>query len=101
MPTIVATTASLVASEIPPTQGVYATFLPENATPPASQTPEALVQSAGGSTARTVIEIQPIPNGPILLRSGLQLRKVVEVGTGNIRLGHNPLSDKIYFLNPA
>lgn len=101
MPTVVPATVSVIVSEIAPTQGVYATDLPENATPPASQTPEAIAQSAGGSTARTVTETQPIPNGPILLRSGLQLRKVAEVGTGNIRLVHNPLNGEIYFLNPS
>ncbi len=101
MPTVVPATVRVIASEIAPTQGVDAIALPQTKTFPASQTPAAITKSAGASSARTVTETQPIPKGPILLRSGLQLRKVADVGTGNIRLVQNPLNGEVYFLNPS
>ena len=74
---------------------------PQTPIPHASQTPAVAAKSTGNGDTRTAVESQPVPEGPVLLRSGMQLRKVADVGTGNIRLVHNPQSDKIYFLNPA
>jgi len=45
-------------------------------------------------------ESQPIAKGPTLLREGLTLRKVMEVGGGSVRLERNPVSGDMYLLNP-
>jgi glucose/arabinose dehydrogenase len=49
----------------------------------------------------TAVESQPVAGGPVLLRDGIALRKVAEVGGGNIRLARNPVSGAVYYLNPA
>ena len=41
-------------------------------------------------TAPTPFESQPIADGPVLLRTDLTLRKVLEVGASNIRLVTQP-----------
>lgn len=48
----------------------------------------------------TPFESQPIPNGPILLRADITLRKVMEIGPNNIRIVRNPADGDIYFLKP-
>ena len=49
-------------------------------------------------TTPTPFESQPIADGPILLRSDITLRKVLEVGAGSIRLVRNPANDDVYLL---
>ena len=51
-------------------------------------------------TAPAKVENQPIANGPTLLREGLTLRKVMEVGGGSVRLERNPVTGDVYLLNP-
>jgi glucose/arabinose dehydrogenase len=52
------------------------------------------------SAPRTILESQPITSGPILLRSGINLREVASLGEGSIKLALHPLSGDIYILNP-
>ena len=49
----------------------------------------------------TPFETQPIPDGPVLLDTGITLRKVMEVGPNNIRIVRNPVNGDVYLLNPA
>jgi glucose/arabinose dehydrogenase len=50
---------------------------------------------------RVKIESQPVPQGPILLRAGITLRKVIGVGEGNVKMARNPVDGALYYLNPA
>lgn len=63
--------------------------------------PTASAPPASSPTAPTPFESQPIADGPVLLRAGLTLRKVLEVGPNNIRLVRNPADGDIYLLDPA
>ena len=51
------------------------------------------------TTAPTPFESQPIADGPVLLRTGITLRKVIEVGANNIRLVRNPADGDVYLLD--
>ncbi len=50
-------------------------------------------------TRQPVVESQPIAGGPVLLREGLTLRKVMETGAGNNRLVQDPTTGDLYLLN--
>jgi hypothetical protein len=52
-------------------------------------------------TVLPTVESRPIADGPLLLRDGTTLRKVIELSPGVIRLVHNPADDALYVLNPA
>ena len=47
------------------------------------------------------VERRPFADGPVILHDGIALRKLVNVGPGNIKLALNPLDGQLYFLNPA
>lgn len=68
---------------------------------PGGPAPSASSAPAAAQPARTSIEHQPIAGGPVLLRSGISLRKVVDAGAGSIRLARSPLDGALYALNPA
>ena len=84
--------------------------LPPSPTSPALQ-PTALSTAAAASTPATPtlaaptaapkVERQPIADGPILLREGIDLRKVVAVESGSIRLARHPTSGETYLLSPV
>ncbi len=46
-------------------------------------------------------EVQPIPDGPVLLREAIGLRKVLEAGGGSIKLVLNPADGQLYYLQPG
>jgi len=52
-------------------------------------------------TARPKVERQPIPDGPVLLRDDIQLRKVTHVGGGHVRLARHPVNGEVYLLHPS
>ena len=66
-----------------------------------SPTTSAPATATSSPATPTPFERQPIANGPVLLRAGLTLRKVLEVGANNIRLVRNPAHGEVYLLNPA
>ena len=51
--------------------------------------------------ARAKVEVQPVPQGPTLLRAGITLRKVIGVGEGDVKLARNPADGELYYLHPA
>ncbi len=50
-------------------------------------------------TARVEVEQQPVPGGPVLLRSGINVRKVTNVPGESIKLARNPVDGLVYMLN--
>ncbi|HEU0292071.1 MAG TPA: PQQ-dependent sugar dehydrogenase [Anaerolineales bacterium] len=52
-------------------------------------------------TPRAIVETQPIPGGPVLLREGMSLRSAAHVGGGSIKLEIHPTSGDLYILNPG
>lgn len=52
-------------------------------------------------TPHPKVKLQPIPGGPVLLREDITLRKVVDLGGGDIRLAQNPVDGEVYLLNPT
>jgi glucose/arabinose dehydrogenase len=52
-------------------------------------------------TPRAAIEQQSEANGPVLLREGMRLRKVMDVDPGHIRLVHDAAKGVTYLVNPA
>ena len=76
--------------------------LPMVSAPTASSpTASALATATSSPVPPTPFESQPIADGPVLLRAGLTLRKVLETGANNIRLVRNPANGEVYLLNPA
>src|SRR3989304_4248201 len=63
--------------------------------------PATATQAPTTSAPRTIVESQPIPGGPELLRSGISLRSVAFVDGGSIKLALHPLTGDIYILNPG
>jgi len=57
--------------------------------------------SAPSLDAPSPVESQPMADGPVLLGAGITLRKVIEVGPGNIRLVRNPADGDVYLLDSA
>ncbi len=74
---------------------------------PAAQTtaPSAVTASAATTVAQPSQGIkgeqQPVAGGPILLRNGIALRKIVDVNDGSVKLARNPINGQLYFLNPG
>lgn len=58
-------------------------------------------QSPTAPSPAPKVERQPIPDGPVLLRDDIQLRKVTYVGGGYIRLARNPVNGEVYLLHPS
>lgn len=80
------TTVAMMASACQP-----ATPPPTPTVPPPTTRP----------TLEPPVEHQPIAGGPILLRDNIELRKVIRVGFGNIRLAHNPITGELYYLHSS
>ena len=70
---------------------------------PAATTTTAPTSAASAPTAapvaRSTVEQQPIAGGPVLLRSGIKLRKVVDIEGGSIRMARNPTNGEVLVLN--
>jgi glucose/arabinose dehydrogenase len=71
-----------------PAGGPTAGLLPPTATLPPAATPHP------------VVAVQPIADGPVLLRDDISLHKVLDRGGGDIRLVLNPTDKTLYVLNP-
>lgn len=73
--------------------------------PTATQTPTpAPAEPTPAPTAtpgRAVIEEQPVPGGPTILRSGIEVRRVIEAPGSSIRLARDPASGDMFVLNPS
>ncbi len=67
---------------------------------PQEQPTNAAVGPTTAPAARPKVEQQPIAGGPVLLRDGIKLRKVVDVEGGSIRMARDPASGEIFLLNP-
>src|SRR6266511_1564552 len=67
---------------------------------PQEQPTNAAVGPTTAPAARPKVEQQPIAGGPVLLRDGIKLRKVVDVEGGSIRIARDPASGEIFLLNP-
>ena len=61
--------------------------------------PTVSTPTASSLITPTPFEDQPIADGPVLLRTGITLRKVIEVGANNIRLVRNPADGDVYLLD--
>ena len=70
------------------------------AQPSSAATATPLTEPTAVEAQSTPVETQPIVGGPVLLQTGLTLRKVMEVGPNNIRIVRNPADGDIYFLKP-
>ncbi|HTC70611.1 MAG TPA: PQQ-dependent sugar dehydrogenase [Acidothermaceae bacterium] len=66
----------------------------------ASAAASTAVGSPGASPAGVAATTQPVPGGPILDRTGITLRKVVDVPQYSVRLALDPVGDSVYVLNP-
>jgi Glucose / Sorbosone dehydrogenase len=60
----------------------------------------APASSVDASAAGAATTTQPIPDGPILDRTGIALRKVVDVPQYSVRLALDPVGGLVYMLNP-
>jgi len=67
----------------------------------APEAPPPAPATAAPPPARAAADLQPVPDGPVILRAGIALRKLVDVPGGTIRLARDPLSGDLLFLNPA
>ena len=50
---------------------------------------------------REIVENQPVPGGPVLLRSGISLRKFAQADAGSIKLALHPPTGELYVLSPS
>lgn len=80
-------------------QSSPSTPAPAATSAPAPSAPAAAAPAPTAAAARQNVEQQPVAGGPVLLRSGIALRKVVGVEGGAIRLARNPATGDMYFLN--
>lgn len=72
------------------------------APPTAAPSATAAAPTAAAPTAAPpTVAIQPIPDGPVLLREGIELREVRRLGAGALRLAHSPRDGAIYLLSPG
>jgi glucose/arabinose dehydrogenase len=68
---------------------------------PAITAPTAAPTAPAATGPRTKAEQQPIAGGPVLLRTGISLRKVAATGGGSIRLARHPSTGDLYVLDPG
>ena len=66
---------------------------------PGAPTASESAPAASSIPTPTPFESQPIADGPVLLRTDISLRKVIEVGPNNIRLVRNPADGDVYLLD--
>ena len=74
------------------------------ATPTGSDLPAAIatdVEVPAANTATEIVETQPIPGGPVLLRSGISLRSFAQADAGSIKLALHPATGELYVLSPS
>ena len=74
------------------------------ATPTVSDLPAATAVAAEGPATNTpaeIVETQPVPGGPVLLRSGISLRKFAQADAGSIKLALHPPTGELYVLSPS
>ena len=74
------------------------------ATPTVSDLPAANATAAElpeTNTLTEIIENQPVPGGPVLLRSGISLRKFAQADAGSIKLALHPPNGELYVLSPS
>ena len=74
---------------------------PTAAPPTSSPLPSTVPPTAGPTATAAPVTNQPIPGGPVLLRSDMSLRQVTEVGGGAAKLALNPVDGKLYVLLPT
>jgi len=76
----------------------------QSGAPAPAATPQAPPESAAivpnSAAGRAKVQQQPIAGGPLLLRDGIKLRKVVDIQDGSIRIARNPTNGEIFVLNP-
>ena len=72
---------------------------PSPAPTPAAQPTTAASAPTAAPAARPTVEQQPIAGGPVLLRGGIKLRKVVDIEGGSIRMARNPTNGDILVLH--
>jgi len=53
------------------------------------------------NTARATVEARPIPDGPLLLRTGISLRSFAKADAGSIKLALHPQTGDLYILSPS
>jgi glucose/arabinose dehydrogenase len=95
----IATAAAVASPTTAPAQATP-TGAPTSAPSPTRAASAAPVSSpVPGARAR--VEVQPVPQGPTLLRAGITLRKVIGVGEGDVKLALNPTDGALYYLHPA
>lgn len=73
----------------------------QNSTAPASLKPTATsvtITSVAPTTVQPKIELRPVAGGPVLLRERTALRKIANVGGGNIKLARSPIDGDLYYL---
>jgi glucose/arabinose dehydrogenase len=86
------TTPAPTAAPAPQPTSVAPTAAPTSAAP--------AVEPTTAATSESMVENTPIAGGPTLLRDGIDLRMVVEVESGSIRLAQNPQDGALYLLSP-
>lgn len=64
--------------------------------PPATEPASAITNAE-----RTSLEVRPIPDGPLILRSGITVRRVIAAPESSIRMARDPLSGDLFVLNPS
>lgn len=60
--------------------------------------PSAIPQPTAKTAARSATVAQPIADGPTLLWNGIRLRKVLDVGTANVRLAYDAAAKELLYL---
>src|SRR5215510_12940381 len=65
--------------------------------PAITPTPTAIPATATAAS-RAVVKLQPITDGPVLLRSGISLRSFAQVDAGSIKLALHPQTGDLYIL---
>ena len=69
------------------------------AVPAPSLIPPTATQS--GPVLTPTVASQPVPGGPTLLRAGMTLRDVIDVGSMSVMMALNPVDGKLYYLQPS
>lgn len=70
--------------------------------PPSTAEPTPTADpAAAGSPPALPAELQPIPDGPVLLWEGMSLQKIAEVGGGAVNLARSPISGEVFYLRPG
>ena len=98
-PTQVAASPAGATPSIPPPQATAIAAATSAPSPTREATTAAAPSPLPG--ARAKVEVQPVSQGPVLLRAGITLRKVIGVGEGDVKLALNPADGALYYLHAA